>query len=68
MKDELREEEGEQQGAACAEVPGGRAQGAFQESKEDWRSPTALDSNLDSHAGLFMSQFLPLELRLLWVS
>lgn len=58
----------EAEGAACAEVPGGRARGAFQELKEDWHSPTALDSNLGSHSGLFVSQLLPLELRFLCVS
>lgn len=58
----------EAEGAACAEVPGGRAQGVFQELKEDGRSPMALDSSLGSHSDLFMSQLLPLELRFLCVS
>lgn len=39
MEDELREVEGhgfEAEGAACTDVLGGRAQGTFEELKEDW--------------------------------
>lgn len=64
LKDELREVEGhgfEAKGAACTDVLGRRAQGTFEELKEDWHLVlSTLELNLDRRLGLSVSQFLPL--------
>lgn len=64
LKGKLGEVEGrgfEAERAACTDVLGRRAQGTFEELKEDWHLVlSTLELNLDSHLGLSVSQFLPL--------